>query len=313
MFDLIEGLKARLIVNDCYDEDTKEILDKLVHKLELAEKIESCLYDPDLFLVYKHTDPNGKIYIGITQNHPQTRWNEGGGYEKQHKFYKAIQKYGWINFKHEIVAAGLTKEEALELENDLILQYQSYDISFGYNTRVEMSTKSQSKSNNVKIKLVVDTFAISQELVTQYSFKTKDGILYYKRDGVYVLEEEKPFLQRALITDYRVPVKQHQEIINQIKIISAISIDDLSQEEREFFYPQNNTELTQWIRFNNIDDLILTSTPTDVLFKNYLSWCENNKIKTRLGKKHFFAQIENKFDLIKKQKADGKRYFIKIK
>ena len=135
---LIEKIVEKLNKENLLDSELNSLFISLDAKLDLYEKIEACLYDTDLYLVYKHTDPNGKVYIGITQNHPQTRWNEGGGYEKQTRFYKAIQKYGWIHFKHEIVAAALSKDEAIALENELILKYNSYDEAYGYNTRVKL-------------------------------------------------------------------------------------------------------------------------------------------------------------------------------
>ena len=32
------------------------------------------------FIVYKHTSPNGKVYIGITKQNPKQRWGNGSGY-----------------------------------------------------------------------------------------------------------------------------------------------------------------------------------------------------------------------------------------
>lgn len=64
------------------------------------------------------------------------RWLNGYGYSKktQFKMYNAIQKYGWENIKHEILFENLTKEEAEEKEIELIAQYKSNQIQFGYNT-----------------------------------------------------------------------------------------------------------------------------------------------------------------------------------
>ena len=86
------------------------------------------------YIVYKHTAPNNKVYIGITGFDPEYRWlNNGRGYKNQTTFFNAIIKYGWINFKHEILFEGLTEEEALNKEEDLIQQYKSYDRRYGYN------------------------------------------------------------------------------------------------------------------------------------------------------------------------------------
>lgn len=85
----------------------------------------------ELFIVYKHTAPNGKSYIGITSRNPEVRWKNGHGYQGQKKFYNAILKYGWDNFTHEILFEGLTKELACQREIDLIRQYDS--VRNGYN------------------------------------------------------------------------------------------------------------------------------------------------------------------------------------
>ena len=86
-----------------------------------------------LHCVYKHTAPNGKVYIGITKQQPQDRWKGGFGYVTNIVFYRAIQKYGWDNIEHEIVFDGLTYEEAKEAEVRLIAEYNATDRRYGYN------------------------------------------------------------------------------------------------------------------------------------------------------------------------------------
>lgn len=85
------------------------------------------------YTVYKHTSPSGKVYIGITRQEPTKRWDNGKGYKHSPHFRAAIEKYGWENIAHEILATGLTKKEAEELEVALIAQHRSTDRRFGYN------------------------------------------------------------------------------------------------------------------------------------------------------------------------------------
>lgn len=85
------------------------------------------------YTVYKHTSPSGKVYIGITSQKPENRWNHGKGYEFNSYFYRAIQKYGWDNFQHEILYTSITKDEACVIEIELIAQYKSNNPDFGYN------------------------------------------------------------------------------------------------------------------------------------------------------------------------------------
>ena len=86
-----------------------------------------------MYCVYKHTAPNGKIYIGITGRNPLRRWNNGNGYRNNPHFWNAIKKYGWKNIRHEILLDGLAKEEAERHEILLIKSHDSANPLYGYN------------------------------------------------------------------------------------------------------------------------------------------------------------------------------------
>lgn len=88
-----------------------------------------------IYNLYKHENiKNGKIYIGITAKNPIIRWNEGYGYKSNKKFYPDIQEFGWEEgFTHEVLLTGLSKEEAVVREAELILKYDS--VRSGYNLR----------------------------------------------------------------------------------------------------------------------------------------------------------------------------------
>lgn len=86
-----------------------------------------------MYTVYKHITPNNKIYIGITSKNPIYRWRYGNGYRTNPHFWKAIQKYGWDNIRHEILFENLTQEEAEQKEMELISLYQSTNPRYGYN------------------------------------------------------------------------------------------------------------------------------------------------------------------------------------
>ena len=86
-----------------------------------------------MYNIYKHTSPSGKVYIGVTKQKPQTRWQNGLGYRTQDYFYRAIRKYGWDNFKHEIVYQTESYTDANRKEAELIAMYKSNDKIYGYN------------------------------------------------------------------------------------------------------------------------------------------------------------------------------------
>lgn len=83
-------------------------------------------------LVYIHTTPSGKKYVGLTSMTARQRWKYGDGYRSQ-LFGRAIKKYGWDNIEHEIIKDNLTLEEAKQLEKELIIFFDTTNPKKGYN------------------------------------------------------------------------------------------------------------------------------------------------------------------------------------
>lgn len=89
------------------------------------------------YCVYEHVFPNGKKYIGITCD-TEKRWRNGKGYETQPKMDRAIKKYGWENVEHNIIVEGVSKEEAEQLEQKYIAEYNTF--ANGYNSTIGGNT-----------------------------------------------------------------------------------------------------------------------------------------------------------------------------
>jgi group I intron endonuclease len=87
-----------------------------------------------MYVVYKHTCPNGKVYIGITSDY--ARRCVPSNYKHNIRWTRAINKYGWDIIKHEILFENLTKEEACQKEIELIALHKSTDAMFGYNVNL---------------------------------------------------------------------------------------------------------------------------------------------------------------------------------
>lgn len=86
------------------------------------------------FILYKHTSPDGKSYIGITTQRLEKRsGNDGCKYRGNEIFWQDIQKFGWENFSHEILWPELNEETARHLEKVFIKHYQTNNPEFGYN------------------------------------------------------------------------------------------------------------------------------------------------------------------------------------
>lgn len=104
--------------------------------------------------IYIHTNKiNGKKYIGQTCQNPKIRWKNGSNYRSSTYFYSAIQKYGWDNFEHKVVAKNLTKKEADIIEKTLIKCFNTMDAYFGYNLCSGGSRGVQNKITRKKISM----------------------------------------------------------------------------------------------------------------------------------------------------------------
>lgn len=89
--------------------------------------------------VYMHIVPleisgyeNDKIYVGITSQPVNQRWQNGKGYNRQ-LFGRAVLKYGWENINHVIVADKLEQDDAYAMEQHLIQVYNTQNPKYGYN------------------------------------------------------------------------------------------------------------------------------------------------------------------------------------
>lgn len=147
------------------------------------------------YIVYKHTFPNNKIYIGITCQKVNNRWRNGKGYkESQYKIVNAINKYGWENIRHEILFENLSKEIAEKKEIELIKLYKSNNSNFGYNiqnggkttgTLCDEIKQKISKSKKGKLKREQNPF-----YGKKYTEKTKKLISEYRK-GLKLSEQTK--------------------------------------------------------------------------------------------------------------------------
>ena len=116
--------------------------------------------------MYKHTSPKNKVYIGITSYDPYVRWGKGGIRYKGQPFYNAIQKYGWDNFKHEILFTNLSEQEAKKKEIELINEYKANDHIHGYNCTLGGNGVLGLKWSDESIQARIDTIS---KPIYQYS------------------------------------------------------------------------------------------------------------------------------------------------
>lgn len=86
-----------------------------------------------MYTIYEHISPSGKKYIGQTCQSLNRRWRNGNGYSGNTYFYRAIKKYGWDGFRHNVICRCKTLEEANRIESELIARYKTNNPEYGYN------------------------------------------------------------------------------------------------------------------------------------------------------------------------------------
>lgn len=170
------------------------------------------------YLIYKHTNLiNNKVYIGQTCQKAKVRWQYGGGYKHNAHFYAAIKKYGWNNFKHEILFENLTKEQADELEIKLIAEYKSYDRQYGYNTSLGgasntiYATKEEAELAHKYIQHIAYKKMIADKDYAQ-KMREKSLKVYYdnKNDKDYMIARSKSnHKSRAKVHQIRLELKNY--------------------------------------------------------------------------------------------------------
>lgn len=91
-----------------------------------------------MFLIYMHTSPSNKSYIGYTSHSMEERFAGHileSSRNSQTRFHKALRKYGKDKFESKILQCEIeTVEEAKELEKYFIKKYNTFGRdSNGYN------------------------------------------------------------------------------------------------------------------------------------------------------------------------------------
>lgn len=88
-----------------------------------------------MYTIYKATNVvNNKCYVGFAQNFNKRILGHKSAYKKgSNKFYNAIKKYGWENFKWEILFESDDKKECLTIKEPYFIKLLD-SVSNGYNT-----------------------------------------------------------------------------------------------------------------------------------------------------------------------------------
>ena len=148
------------------------------------------------YCVYVHTNKiNGKKYVGQTCQKPEKRWNSGKGYQDNLYFWRAIQKYGWDGFEHEVVASNLTKEEADNFERLLIKKLDSTNPNKGYNLQDGGSHGQPSELSRENIRKAAQKRNENEEWHRKQS-ESHIGLQAGEKNGMYGKKHSKEARQK---------------------------------------------------------------------------------------------------------------------
>lgn len=85
----------------------------------------------NLYIIYHHISPSGKVYVGQTKSSIEHRAGHNGiHYKDAPYFWKAIQKYGWDKIEHKTIAWNLSKKEADAIEIAYIKHFKALGLSY---------------------------------------------------------------------------------------------------------------------------------------------------------------------------------------
>lgn len=211
------------------------------------------------FYLYVHTNKiNNKRYVGITCQNPRTRWgSNGNGYKKSPLFYRAIQKYGWENFKHEIIMENLSKESAKNKEIETIKKYMSNDRKYGYNISkgggggfdVEIKKENIEKIKN-KLMIKIVQLDDGANLIKEW-----DGLVeaskYYKVESSAICQCCKG--NKRKIAGYNWFYKKDYDTMNKISLLEEIDARNHIKPKRIIQFDEHGNYIKCFESYNEIE------------------------------------------------------------
>lgn len=163
--------------------------------------------------IYKYTSLSGKSYIGQTSNSLKERakTSTGQGYKNCSAFYAAIEKYGFKNFKIEILGEFLLTE--LDKYEEHYIKLYNTLTPYGYN--IEKGGLNDYKQRQ-KRKTPINQYDLNGNFIKSYNSvieAAKDNDTSYQAIG-QVLQRKRPqhkgYIYRYINENKPEPVKVQQ-------------------------------------------------------------------------------------------------------
>ena len=183
-------------------------------------------------VIYKHQNKlNGKCYIGQTKKRVEERFGpQGKGYSGS-KFGRAIDKYGWKSFTHEVLETIETDTEE-ELQEKLNRRERFYISMFdsyknGYNADLGGNAKIVSEETKEKLRLANIGKKVSEETKRKISERMK-GVPKKNKEAYKISNGKRKGIPRSEETRRKISEIRTGQSIKRTKPVSTETRKKLS-------------------------------------------------------------------------------------
>lgn len=213
-------------------------------------------------LIYKHTFPNDKVYIGQcvgnTIEDAEKRWGKDGNSYKKQLVYRAIKKYGWDSIRHEILEVVNSQEDADKQEIYYIALYDSTDKLKGYNIQLGGNKNKKGKyEGNAKERgrcAVRNYYNKHSEerkgYIRRYCKENIDKIMEYMRNYNEKKTPEMKQIDRERSKQYG---RTHKEKIKQYRESHREELKQKRQQKYKEFVKEHGMSPNKWKRLMGCD------------------------------------------------------------
>lgn len=121
------------------------------------------------------------------------------------------------------------------------------------------------------------------------------------------LIKEKIFTDEALSYLLNLAIKGAKRLMENKSFTEPECVKAVMEE-----YKIDNSNTLSWVDEVELSLIDVCSKPRDEIYTDFVNWCRLSNIKQITGKKTFFKEMKDKFELadnVRQDKATGKRYF----